>query len=208
MKKEELIKLGIDDETAKKILEINGADIENAKTKASEPYKDYETLKSKNEDLASQLETANKQIEDFKGMDIESIKKSAEQYKEQYENAKTESEKKLAEIERNHAIELYASNPELKFSSKAAKTAFISELRKNENVKFDSGKLLCADDVLKTYREEDPAAFAVEKEGETPAEGEKTLPKFAGPGNQNISGNKPASPFDFSFSGVRPKPTE
>ena len=64
MKKEELIALGVDEEVAKKIMAINGSDIENAKAKADKSQ-EIENLKSQLSEKDKLIEEANVQIENF-----------------------------------------------------------------------------------------------------------------------------------------------
>ena len=73
MKKEELIALGVDEEVAKKIMAINGTDIENAKAKADKTQ-EIENLKSEIKTKDEQLANINSEMEKFKTMDTEGIK--------------------------------------------------------------------------------------------------------------------------------------
>ena len=66
MKKEELIALGIDEESAKKVMEINGADIQNVAAK-------LKTAESDRDGLKAQLESAQASLKTFEGIDPQNL---------------------------------------------------------------------------------------------------------------------------------------
>ena len=90
MKREELIELNVPEEAIDKIMQINGADIEKAKSALEEKEK---ALTEAHENL----EAANKQIEEFKGMDIESIQKACDDWKQKAEQAEADKQKFIHE---------------------------------------------------------------------------------------------------------------
>lgn len=146
MKTEDLRAMGLTDEQISKVMAENGKDINSAKAK----FADYDSLKE-------QLANANKQIEEFKGMDIDGVRKSAEEWKQKAEQAEKDAAEKISNMERSQAEEAYAST--LKFSSGAAKKAFLADLA-GKKLPLQDGKLLGADDFTKAYKEADSAAFA------------------------------------------------
>lgn len=154
MKREDIIALGIEDkDVLDKILALNGADIEKQKTSLS-------TLTTERDNYKSKLEVANQQIEQFKGLNVEQIQKAADDWKQKYEAAEADYQGKLAERDYHDAA--LAALTDVKFTSKAAKTAFLS-LLKEKQLKLDNGKLVGFDDVLNQAKTDDPSAFASDK---------------------------------------------
>ncbi|MFV0413864.1 MAG: hypothetical protein ACK5L3_11480 [Oscillospiraceae bacterium] len=110
--------------------------------------------------LTEQLETANKTIEEMKALDPDALKKSAEDYKAKYEGEVAARKKDDEDRAYNAVIAAKTANE--KFSSEAAKKAFISDLRE-KGLKVDGETLLGYDDFKKAYVEADPNAFASDK---------------------------------------------
>lgn len=164
MKKEELIALGIDEEVAKKVMAINGADIENAKAKADKSQ-EIEKLQSELESKDKMLNEANSQIEKFNGMDIEGIKKEAESWKTKYSefeaNAKVEKEafeKKLADQQYDFRVKEYLGQH--KFTNDFVKDAFEKTFKEQGFKLGEDGKFLGADDYVKSFAEKNQGVFA------------------------------------------------
>ena len=99
MNKQDLMKLGIEDENvAQQIIILHGKDIERIKT-------DLETKAEEIEKLNAQLAEAGKTIESFKEMDIDGIKAAAEEWKTKAEQAQAEAEQKVQAIKFEHALQ-------------------------------------------------------------------------------------------------------
>lgn len=107
-----------------------------------------------------------------------------------------------------------------KFTSAAAKRDFESQLLAKE-LKMDKDKILGADDFVTSYKQDNADAFVTEPEGGDGGTGAGTggaagagdngdgTPHFIGSTPGGSDGNSGGqSPFNFSFTGVRPKPTE
>lgn len=161
MKREDLTALNIPDEAIDKIMALHGADIEKQKGTLS-------TITTDRDDLKAKLEDANKQIEQFKTLDVDSIQKAADEWKSKYEKEKADRD--AADSARAYDDAANTALSDVKFSSKAAKSAFISTL-KEKQLKIDNGKLIGFDDVLKQAQADDPTAFA----------SDKPAPKFTDP---------------------------
>lgn len=155
-------------------------------------YVPIDKLNAKIAELAGvkqQLEDANKEIASYKDMDIEGIKKAAKDWEDKY-NADTKSLNEKMQAQAYSFAVRDAANS-LKFSSNAAKKQFIADATAKKLV-LEGDKLLGFDDYVKSYRESDPDAFAVEKKPE-PTEPEKK-PQFSDqkkqtsqPGKQKLS---------------------
>jgi hypothetical protein len=93
VKKQQLIDLGIDEETAKEIIILHGKDIEGIKG-------DLDTKDQTITDLTKQLDDANKTIEGFEGEDIEQLKKDKAEWQVKAEDFA----KKLNTTKLTHAV--------------------------------------------------------------------------------------------------------
>ena len=162
MKREDIIALGIEDkDMLDKILALNGADIEKQKTSVT-------TLTTERDNYKTQLEAANQQIEQFKGLNVEQIQQAADDWKAKYEAAEAKHQSELADRDYNDAA--LAALSDVKFTSKAAKSAFLATL-KEKQLKLDNGKLVGFDEILNQAKADDPSAFA----------SDKLTPKFTDP---------------------------
>lgn len=191
MKTEFLKDLGLTDEQISSIMAENGKDVEKYKN-SSEKYKQqYESTKAS-------LDEANTTIQSYKDMDIEGIKKSADDWKEKYEKNNAEMVAKLAQQERNHAMDTYFS--QMKFSSESARRGIIAQFNE-QNFDLKDGKFVGAEEFMNKLKETDAGAFAVEETENNP------LPTFSRGTNSNPAPNNKDA-FNFGFSGVRPRPKE
>lgn len=86
MTKEQLEKLGLDDNQITEVFKLNGMAIEKTKSKA-------EQLEEKLVAVDKQLKTANEQIDKFTELDFDQVKKAADEYKDLYEKEKSNIEK-------------------------------------------------------------------------------------------------------------------
>lgn len=162
MKRDDIIALGIEDkDVLDKILALNGADIEKQKACVT-------TLTAERDNYRVQLEAANQQIEQFKGLNVEEIRKAADEWKAKYETAEADYQSQLAA--RDYDAAALAAIADVKFTSKAAKTAFLAQL-KEKQLKLENGSLVGFADVLEQAKADDPSAFA----------SDKPAPKFTDP---------------------------
>lgn len=163
MTREFLKNLVLDDANIDKILDENSRDIDKEKQKAEQHKADLDTIRKQLEDREKDLEKLKKTAGD-----AESIRKQLEELQGKYA-AETEAYK--AEIAaRDYSAAVAAAVGDLKFSSKAAKTAFIADLTA-QKLEIKNGKLEGFDKYLEEAKKADPDAFAPEK----------SRPHFAGP---------------------------
>lgn len=114
MKKEQLIELGIDEEIAKKVLDINGTDIENAKR----PLLERATAAEGDRDsLQAQLDAANEALKGFEGIDPANM---------QAELAKAQQTQQ--ELIAKHAAELAARDSRAETERFLADKKFINDI--------------------------------------------------------------------------------
>lgn len=157
--------------------------------------KNYKTV-SEMETVKENLKNANEQLKQ-RDADLEELKKTMKGLEEGNENAKklTEQiealqkkskeekealEKQIESQKYDFAIEKRCAG--LKFSSKAGRKAFISDLKEKE-LKMEDGEILGFDDFVKSYKENDAGVFSEETNG--------TTPKFGGKSGGEGEGKKP-----------------
>jgi DNA repair exonuclease SbcCD ATPase subunit len=162
LKKEQLTELGIDEETAKKILALNGSDIENAKSK----FSDYETLKQ-------QLADRDKDIETLK-----TSKATADDYQKQLTDLqtkyKTDTEKlakEKADMQFNHALNGALTG------AKAKNIKAVSALLNMDGLKHDGENIIGLKEQLESIKKDNAYLF----EDDTPPV------KFTGATNTNVA---------------------
>ena len=136
MKTEDLQAQGLSDEQIRFVMAENGKDIEREKGRAN-TYR-------------SQLDSANEALRSFEGVDIAALTKERDEWKGKFENA-----------EFDKALE--ASTKDIKFTSNAAKKAFVQEFRETKP-ELKDGAFPTLEGFLGKYKETDAAAFVDEKQ--------------------------------------------
>jgi hypothetical protein len=158
MKLEELIALGISEETAKQVLGLHGKGIEkvNAKVERAEQERDgYKT----------QLDAANTEIKGYKDMDIDTIKKNAAKWEETATNATKEANDKIAKFEYDRDLTDALRGAKIKDTPNNLKA--VTALLNHEQIKYDGKaekKFIGLDEQLAKLRETDEHVFSDPKE--------------------------------------------
>ena len=98
MKRDDLIKMGIEEGVVDKIMALHGSDIEGNKAKLT-------TAQTEVDGLKVQLAEASEQIQAFKGMNIDQIKASADEWKTKAELATADAQKQIAALRFDHALD-------------------------------------------------------------------------------------------------------
>lgn len=157
MKREDLIALNVPDEAVDKIMAMNGADVEKAKSQIT-------SLKEQNQSLQDQLANRDKDIESLKvsSNDAEATKKLLEELQTKYTNDTAAYKKQLADRDYSDAIQSSIAEKNVQFSSKAAERAYIADL-KAKALALENGKLIGFDDFHKAQLEADPTAFKADE---------------------------------------------
>lgn len=136
-------------------LELNKETIDSI---MAEYGKTTQGLREERDNLKTQVEDANKEIQSYKDMDIDSIKKSADDWKTKYEemeaNQKAEKEKSI----RNERTNAFFND--IKFASESAKAGVIAQFNEKD-FKYDeeTKKFLGANEWLQDLKEKDSGAF-------------------------------------------------
>ena len=160
MKREDIKKLlpDISKENLDAIMDLHSADVGEHKQSVS-------SLTTERDQLKAQLAEANKQIQSYKDMDVDGIKKSAADWEAKHAADTKALQDKLDAATYGFGVERAVSG--LKFSSTAAKNQFVRDLTAKK-LPLQEGKLLGLDDYVKTYKEQDPGAFAPDSTEKTP----------------------------------------
>lgn len=116
----------------------------------------FDAMQTERDGLRTQLKTANTTIQSYKDMDIDGIRRAVTDWETKY-NTDTQALKQQLEAQSYaHTVEGAVSG--MKFSSEAAKKAFVADLTAKK-LPAQDGKLLGLDDYVKAYKEADPGAF-------------------------------------------------
>lgn len=162
MTKEFLEKLGIDAETASKILEQNKAEIYEQTTKeAAKTAVVQEKLSKARADLEALRQSSG---------EAAAIQQQLSDLQAKYDADTADLTAKLAERNYMDAVRAAVSGKGLKFSSKAAERDFLAQA-KAKQMELKDGALTGFDDFVTAQREADPYAFA----------SDKPTPHFVGP---------------------------
>lgn len=129
----------------------------------------FDAMQTERDTFRTQLETANTTIKSYTDMDIDGIKQSAKDWETKYNTDTQKLRDKLADMEYGHTVETAVAG--LKFTSTAAKKAFVADLTAKK-LTVQDGKLLGLDDFVNAYKQSDPSAFA----------SENPVPQFVKPG--------------------------
>lgn len=153
MKREFLEGLGIDKDVIDKILDETSRDIGREKQKADQAKAD---LTAAQEQLAARV----KDIEDLKktGGDAEAVRKQLEELQGKYAKETEAYKTQLAERDYSDAMRRTVEAKGIKFSSKAAEKAYLTDL-KAKQLPLKDGALDGFDEWHKTQLEADPTAF-------------------------------------------------
>lgn len=212
MKREDIARIfeGATDAQINEILNINSADIGNAKngtgqqiSSLTQQVTDLQAqMAQRDTDMAAlQEQLAAAQTDAGKLTDAQT-QLTALQSK--YAADQKKWDEKIAKQAYDFAIR--EATAKLEFTSAAARRDFIREAN-GKKLAFENGKIMGFDDFTEAYRAENPGALVEAKEPEAPADPkpEIVLPKTP---QGAASAAAATDAFHFGFLGVRPKPTE
>lgn len=159
MKKEELIKLGLDEETAKKIEAASTEELKGYVEKTK--YSELETVKNQ---LEESNKTVNKQLEDLKKNtgDAEALKAEIQKMQDENKSKETEYSNNIKKLKVDNAIELAL------IGAKAKNTKAVKALLDLENLEIgEDGKVKGLEDQIKNLTKDEGTAFLFEVESKT-----------------------------------------
>ena len=179
MKRDFLEALGLDKETVDKVLDENSKDIGREKQKLDQVKADLTTAQE-------QLAQRDKDIEDLKKSagDVDGIKQQLADLQAKYTTETEQYQKQIADRDYADAVNRAIADKGVKFSSKAAEKAFISDLNA-KRLTIKEGALDGFEAYLKAQKDSDPTAFQSDK----PA---PTFVKPVGPGGPPANESKGA----------------
>lgn len=154
MKRKQLEELGLQEEQIKKIMDLNGADIEKAKGESSD-------LQAENEALKSQMNERDKDLKKLRSQvkDNEDLTAQFNDLKKKYDKDTADLTQKLATNRLNSAVDSSLSKAGVR-NNKAIKGLLNMDAIKLD----DDGNLTGLDDQLKSLHKSDAYLF---NEGET-----------------------------------------
>lgn len=153
MKRDFLEVLGLEKDVVDKILDENSRDIGREKQKADQVKEDLAAVQQ-------QLADRDKDIKELKKTngDAEEIRKQLEELQSKYDKETEAYKTQIADRDYSDAVHKVISEKGIKFSSKAAERAYISDL-KAKRLELKDGVLTGFDDWHKAQEEADPSAF-------------------------------------------------
>lgn len=135
--------------------DFNKAVAENYKTIA-EHDKKIGKIEAERDAQKERADTAEETLKGFEGIDPAQIQNQLDDYKQRAEKAEKDYADKLYARDFDDALK--AAMGEYEFSSTAAKSAIMDEVRR-EGLKLKDGKIMGLDDVMKTIKARDESAF-------------------------------------------------
>ena len=194
MKKEELVALGITEDVAAKVLEMNGKDIEHAKgvvTAAKD--KTISDLTTERDDFKTRLTNAEETLKSFEGIDPQKIQQEIQDYKKRAEDAEADFAKKMTARDQKDWIKTKLD--EYGVASPYARKQLEAECMSAESgLTWKDGAFFGFDDFMKKAKESDNGLYMTAEEKEKAAKEEelkKKSPFFSGPaGNPTPDGGK------------------
>lgn len=200
MRVEFLRGLGLEDEVINKIQAESGKDI----TATKEKYQaQVDSLTGQVAELQTKVTQRETDLTDLQTKLTEAgqsatklgeLQSNFQSLQDKYNQETAEYKAKLEK--QNYEFSVREATNDIKFSSNAAKKAFIDTLM-DKKLNLEGGKLIGFSEFLAEQKKEDPRAF----EEEQPPQDNK--PKFAPPSNPTQPHNDAESKFGFNFIGVR-----
>lgn len=143
---------GLTQEQIDFVMAENGKDLKKLQTA-------NDNLTTEKEALQTQLNDAQNTLKGFEGVDLKTIQADLQAWKEKAENAEKDYNSKIAERDFNDALKAEIDN--IKFSSEAAKSAVVEQI-KGAGLTLNNGKILGLNDLIEQIKSKDANAFVNE----------------------------------------------
>ena len=179
MKTEFLKSLNLSQEVIDKIMAENGKDIAAEQKKAYKIIQERDSYKLKAENLETQVNDANAEIQKFKDMDIEGIRQAADDWKEKAEKAEEDANKQISEMKFDYALTAALTG------AKAKNVKAVKALLDMNGLKLNDDKIIGLDEQLSQIKADNDYLF----ESDTPA---PTIVKGTNGGTGGVGGKKPS----------------
>lgn len=162
MKREDLKKLGLEDEAIESVMKLHGQTVNGLQEQVTALQASETNLKSQNEKHEKDLKTLQKD-----NGDNETLKQTIKDLQKQNADAKAGYEKQLIGMQRDSAIEKALA------TSGAKNTKAVKALLDADKIVFKDGELSGLAEQLEAYKQSDPYMFDMGKkpEGYEPAGG-------------------------------------
>lgn len=162
MKREDLKKLGLEDEAIESVMKLHGQTVNGLQEQVTALQASEANLKSQNEKHEKDLKTLQKDNDDN-----ETLKQTIKDLQKQNADAKAGYEKQLVGMQRDSAIEKALA------TSGAKNTKAVKALLDADKIVFKDGELSGLSEQLEAYKQSDPYMFDMGKkpEGYEPAGG-------------------------------------
>lgn len=162
MKREDLKKLGLEDEAIESVMKLHGQTVNGLQEQVTALQASEANLKSQNEKHEKDLKTLQKD-----NGDNETLKQTIKDLQKQNADAKAEFEQQLVGMQRDSAIEKALA------TSGAKNTKAVKALLDADKIVFKDGELSGLAEQLEAYKQSDPYMFDMGKkpEGYEPAGG-------------------------------------
>lgn len=157
-----------------------------------------DTIKTRDTDLGNlrtQLQNA--------GTDAEKLSKLTTDFSDlqsKYDKDTKAYEKQLKDQAYKYAVKEFTDK--LKFTSQAAKRDFVKSMME-KNFTIENDVIVGATDFVAAYTKDNEDAFVVENANTTTPNVDR--PHFVNPTSPQANNQGPSNPFNFNFTGVRPK---
>lgn len=171
MKRQELEELGLTKEQIDKVIKINGLDIENAKSVASN---DYNSIKAEYESLKEQVKERDKQIENLKSSagDNEELKKQIESLQEQNKLSQDEHIRAITQLKIDTAVDKALTNAKARNTKAARALLDLKDAKLDEN-----GLVVGLKEKIDALMKADDSKFLFESNGQSSLKGVKPSEK-------------------------------
>jgi HSP90 family molecular chaperone len=182
MKKEDLIKLGLDEETAQKVADASAEEL-----KGFIPKTRFDEVNDAKKKLEGDVQERDKQLEDLKKVDAEGLQKKIEELQATNQSNQEAYDAKIKQIQLDAAVE------KALLGAKAKNTNAVKALLELENAEIDGESIKGLDDQLKKLQEAEDTKFLFE-----PAKAGNTFKgvKPGASGGDPGGGGQPASLAD------------
>ena len=194
MKKEELTALGISEDVAAKVLEINGKDIEHAKAVKD---KDIKTLQDERDGYKTRAETAEATLQNFDGIDPQKIQSELQTWKDKAAAAEKDFNAKITQRDQRDWIKGQLDTYGV--TSPYARSAIQAEcMDEKSGLKWKDGAFFGFDEYMKKAKEKDPGLYQTDEEkaeAEKQKQQQEKAPAFTGPAGDGKTGGDGKKPF-------------
>ncbi|MGG5313836.1 hypothetical protein IGL24_002539 [Enterococcus sp. DIV2371] len=148
MKKEELINLGIDEETAKSVMALHGKTVTQLNAQVATAESERDSAKQELKDNQSELDTLKESAKGNKELEQQFADLQAK-----FDESKANSEKQLADQQKDFAIQLALKE------AGAQDEAIVLGLLDRDTIKVADGKLQGFEEQVKTLKEQKSFLF-------------------------------------------------